>query len=404
MNAPESVSARADFSGVSYAEAIESARALIPLLRERASRCEEAGELLPENAADLNRTGLARILQPKRWGGMELPFQAIFEIPEIIGRGCVSTAWNLSNLLAHHWMLALYDEQAQAEIWNADPDVMIASGIAFPQGRGRMVDGGIEISGLWNFSSVVTPSTWNMLACVVRDGEKVVDYKMCLVPMADYEVLDDWQVMGLKGTGSRSVKCDKVFVPRHRVLSMTHHRRGEPYPGWRTNPAAVFRVPFGGLSGHCLLGCLVGNAQAMFDAISDMVRERSTSYTTLKMRDLGTVQARIGLAGAQIDAARAMAFADCVEGQRMAEEGIAASIELKLKQKRNCAFGAKLTVDAVDTLYALAGANGLYTRGPMERIFRDQHAAACHISFSLDAATSAWGLVALGGENGSPVL
>ena len=158
MNAPESVSARADFSGVSYAEAIESARALIPLLRERASRCEEAGELLPENAADLNRTGLARILQPKRWGGMELPFQAIFEIPEIIGRGCVSTAWNLSNLLAHHWMLALYDEQAQAEIWNADPDAMIASGIAFPQGRGRMVDGGIEISGLWNFSSVVTPS------------------------------------------------------------------------------------------------------------------------------------------------------------------------------------------------------------------------------------------------------
>ncbi len=404
MNAPERVAARTDFSGVSYAEAIERAQALIPVLRERAARCDEAGELLPENAADLNRTGLARILQPKRWGGMELPYQAIFEIPEIVGRGCVSTAWNLSNLLAHHWMLALYEEQAQAEIWNADPDAMIASGIAFPQGRGRMVDGGIEISGLWNFSSAVTPSTWNMLACVVRDGEKVVDYRMCLVPMSDYEVLDDWQVMGLKGTGSRSVRCDKVFVPQHRALSMTHHRRGEPFPGWRTNPQAVFRVPFGGLSGHCLLGCLVGNAQAMFDAISGMVRERSTSYTTLKMRDLGTVQARIGLAGAQIDAARTMARADCAEGQRMAEEGIEASIELKLKQKRNCAFGAKLTVDAVDTLYALAGANGLYTRGPMERIFRDQHAAACHISFSIDAATSAWGLVALGGENGSPVL
>ena len=114
MNAPERVAARADFSGVSYAEAIERAESLIPVLRERAARCDEAGELLPENAAELNRTGLARILQPKRWGGMELPFQAIFDIPEIVARGCISTAWNLSNLLAHHWMLAMYEEQAQA--------------------------------------------------------------------------------------------------------------------------------------------------------------------------------------------------------------------------------------------------------------------------------------------------
>ena len=404
MNAPEKMQVRDDFSKVSYAEALESALALIPALRERAPRCEEAGELLPEAAADLHRSGLARILQPKRWGGMELPFQAIFDIPEIVARGCISTAWNMSNLLAHHWMLAFYDEQAQAEVWNADPDAMIASGIAFPQGRGRAVEGGIELSGLWNFSSAVTPSTWNMLACVVRDGDKIIDYRMCLVPMSEYEVLDDWQVMGLRGTGSRSVKCDKVFVPQHRALSMVHHRRGEPYPGWRTNPQPVFRVPFGGLSGHCLLGCLVGNAQAMFDAITGMVKERSTSYTALKMRDLGTVQARIGLAGAQIDAARTMAHNDCAEGQRMAEEGIESSLELKLRQKRNCAFGAKLATDAVDTLYALAGANGLYTRGPMERIFRDQHAAASHISFSIDAQTSAWGLAALGGEITNPVL
>ena len=404
MNAPEKVQVRDDFSKVSYAEAVERASAWIPALRERAPRCEDAGELLPEAAADLHRTGLARILQPKRWGGMELPFQAIFDIPEIVARGCISTAWNLSNLLAHHWMLALYDEAAQAEVWNADPDAMIASGIAFPQGRGRAVEGGIEISGLWNFSSAVTPSTWNMLACVVRDGDKIIDYRMCLVPMSEYEVLDDWQVMGLRGTGSRSVKCDKVFVPQHRALSMVHHRRGEPFPGWRTNPQPLFRVPFGGLSGHCLLGCLVGNAQAMFDAITGMVKERSTSYTALKMRDLGTVQARIGLAGAQIDAARTLAHNDCAEGQRMAEQGLAASLELKLRQKRNCAFGAKLATDAVDTLYALAGANGLYTRGPMERIFRDQHAAASHISFSIDAQTSAWGLAALGGEITNPVL
>ena len=402
MNAPERLPG--DFSATTYDQAIDSALALIPVLRERAARCDQAGALLPENAADLHRTGLVRALQPKRWGGMELTFPAIFDIPEIIARGCISTAWNLSNLLAHHWMLAFYEEQAQAEVWGANPDAMIASGIAFAQGRGRMVDGGIELSGHWNFSSCVTPATWNMLACVVRDGQNILDYRMCLVPSSEYEVEDDWHVLGLRGTGSRSVKCEKVFVPHYRALSMVHHRRGEPYPGWRTNPQAVYKVPFGGLSAHCILATMVGNAQAMFDAITDMVKERSTSYTTLRMRDLATVQARVGMAGAQIDTARAMARADCAEGQRMAERGIEASLELKLRQKRNCAFGAKLATEAVDTLYALAGANGLYTRGPMERIFRDQHAAGGHISFSLDAQTSAWGLAALGGEIINPVL
>ena len=122
------------------------------------------------------------------------------------------------------------------------------------------------------------------------------------------------------------------------------------------------------------------------------------------MRDLGTVQARVGLAGALIDAARLMARNDCIEGQRAVTAGVAMDIEYKLRLKRNCAFVMKLATDAVDTLYALAGANGLYTRGAIERIFRDQHAACGHINFSMDAQTSAWGLAVLGGEGNYPTL
>ena len=402
MNAPEP--RRTDFSTVSYSEAVARAEALVPALRERAARAEGASELLAENAAALNHAGLMRIVQPKRWGGMGLDYTAAVEFPDIIGRGCLSTAWVLANLSIHHWMLALYEERAQEEVWGTDPDAYIASGIAYPQGRGRVVDGGIELSGHWNFSSGVTVSTWNMLACMVREGDKVVDYRMCLVPMADYEIIDDWHVMGLKGTGSRSVKCDKIFVPEHRALSMLHHRKGQPYPGWTGNPETLFRIPFGGLAAHCIAGAVVGNAQAMFDAITGMVKERSTSYTGLTMRDLNTVQARIGLAGAQIDAARLTLRNDCQEAQRLTEKGIELSLEHKLRQKRNCAYAASLATGAVDTLYALAGANGLYTRGAMERIFRDQHAAASHINFSMDAQTSAWGLATLGGPIASATL
>jgi 3-hydroxy-9,10-secoandrosta-1,3,5(10)-triene-9,17-dione monooxygenase len=402
MNAP--TTPRLDFAGVTYEEALARAHALVPVLKERAARAEAARGLLPETVADLDRSGLMRIMQPRRWGGMELDFSIIVDITDIIARGCASTSWTLANIAVHHWMLALYEEEAQQEIWDANPDMYIASGIAYPQGRGEVVDGGILLSGHWNFSSGVGSSTWNMLACVIRDAAgKPVDYRMTVIPQSEYEIIDDWQVMGLSGTGSMSVKCERVFVPEHRALSMLRGRQ-EGFPGWKVNPAACYRIPFGGLAAHCILGTTIGNAQAMFDAVTAMVRDRSTSYTTLKMRDLGTVQGRVGLAGAHLDAARLMARNDCVEAQAMAEKGIEPDMNYRLKQKRNCAYAMKLATDCVDTLYALAGANGLYTRGPMERIYRDQHAAAGHINFSLDAHSTAWGLATLGGEVNNPTL
>ena len=402
MNAP--MSPRLDFADITYDEAVARAHALVPVLKERAARAEAARGLLPETIADLDRTGLMRIMQPKRWGGMELDFSIIVDITDIIARGCASTSWTLANIAIHHWMLALYEEKAQDEIWGANPDMYIASGIAYPQGRGEVVDGGILLSGHWNFSSGVGSSTWNMLACIIRDASgKPVDYRMTVIPESEYEIIDDWQVMGLSGTGSMSVKCDKVFVPEHRALSMLRGRQ-EGFPGWKVNPAACYRIPFGGLAAHCILGTTIGNAQAMFDEVTKMVRDRSTSYTTLKMRDLGTVQGRVGMAGAHLDAARLMARNDCIEAQAMAEKGIDPDMNYRLKQKRNCAYAMKLATDCVDTIYALAGANGLYSRGPMERIYRDQHAAAGHINFSMDAHSTAWGLSTLGGEVVNPTL
>ncbi|MEZ5658469.1 MAG: hypothetical protein R3E83_08030 [Burkholderiaceae bacterium] len=394
-------------AGVTLAEACERAHALVPVLRERAARCEQARGMLPETIADLDASGLMRIHQPRRWGGMELDFRAVVDIGDILARGCASTSWVFANIAIHHWMLALYDDKAQEEIWGQNPDAYIASGIAYPQGSARRVEGGIELSGHWNFSSGVGCSSWNMLACIVRDDAgKPIDYCMTVVPASDYEIIDDWQVMGLSGTGSMSVKCEKVFVPTHRALSMVLGRAGEPgdFPGLVGNPAPVYRIPFGGLAAHCILATTLGNAQAMFDAVTGMIRERSTSYTGLTMRDLNTVQARVGLAGAQLEAARLMAINDCVEAQQLAEAGGLPDLTLRLKQKRNCAYAMSLATGCVDTIYALAGANGLYSRGPMERIYRDQHAAAGHINFSMDAHSSAWGLATLGGAVQNPTL
>jgi len=398
------VSRAAGFAGVGYEEAMARARALAPVLRERAGGAERAREMAPETLQDLHRTGLLRFHQPRRWGGMELPFVALFDIPAEIGRGCASTAWNVANLGVHHWMLALYDERAQEEVWGKNPDAVIASGIAYPQGRGQRVDGGFIVNGFWNFSSGVDASDWNMLAALVRDGDRVVDHRMCLVPRSDYEIVDDWHVLGMRSTGSKSVRATDVFVPEHRAISMYLARGGREFPGAAVTDNPLYRVPLSALGSHCLSAAGVGNAQAALEMTAEAIRERSTNYTGMRMRDFQAVQLRVAAAGARVDAARLVIREDCLAAQRIADAGGAPSVEEKLRFKRNVAYAMGLCTEAVDSLHALAGANGIYDRYPIARLFRDQHALMAHIGFSWDAQGSPWGLVALGGEFSSPTL
>lgn len=402
MNAP--ASGARGFARAGYDEALESARALVPALRSRAADGEAARVMPPETEADLHRTGLLRTMQPRRWGGMEFDFVAYVDFPYELARGCASTGWNAANLVIHHWMLALFDERAQEEVWGANPDALIASGIAYPQGRGRVVDGGFRISGRWNFSSCVNIAGWNMLAVTVREGEEVVDHRMCLLERSQYEIVDDWQVLGMRSTGSMTVVAKDVFVPEHRALCVYDARGGDRFPGARSNRNPVYRVPLSTLGGHGIGGVAVGNAQAALELTIDAVKERSTSYTGMKMRDFQAVQLRVGAAGARIDAARRILREDCFEAQEIANRNVIADAERKLRFKRNLAFAVSLCTEAVDMLHAMAGANGIYDSYPIQRIFRDAHALAGHISFNTDAQYSTWGLAALGGELVSPTL
>jgi 3-hydroxy-9,10-secoandrosta-1,3,5(10)-triene-9,17-dione monooxygenase len=132
---PQSV--RRDFSQVSYAEALQRARDIVPVLRERAQKCEDARMLVRASEQLLHESGLFRFHQPKAFGGMELDFVAVVDIPAELARGCPSTAWNVGNVGCHHWILGYYEPETQREVWEANPDALIASSIALAAGRGR---------------------------------------------------------------------------------------------------------------------------------------------------------------------------------------------------------------------------------------------------------------------------
>ncbi len=397
-------STRRSFADVDYPEALRRAREMIPFLKERAAAQEQTTHMTHDVLQAFHENGLLRYMQPKRWGGMELPYVSMVELTYLLGQGDASSAWTFTNLAGHHRLLSLWGEQAQEEIWGENPDMGIASGIAYFQGRGKRVDGGLELSGKWGFSSGVDVSQWNMLACVVYDGDKPVDWVMSMVPRADYEIIDDWQTLGMRGTGSRSVQCKNVFVPAHRVCSMQVAKPGHTFPGWAVNTSPIYKIPLGGFGGYGIGGTMIGNAQGALDGMIEHVKSRSTAYTGANMRDFQAVQNRVAMAAGKIDAAYQWLRGDCIEAQALAEAGGTFDTLTKLRFRRNSAMAAKMATEAVDILHEMAGANGIYDSAPIQRRFRDAHAAAGHIHFSMDVQLPTWGLVAMGGEFKSPTF
>jgi 3-hydroxy-9,10-secoandrosta-1,3,5(10)-triene-9,17-dione monooxygenase len=387
------------FGNVSYDEAMRRAREIVPVLRERAQKCEEARVLLPENEKLLHETGLFRYHQPRRFGGMELPFVAVVDIVAELARGCPSTAWNVGNLGCHHWILGYYEPETQHEVWDKNPDVLIASSIALAAGRGRRAPGGYLVNGRWPFSSGVDNSDWNMLAVTVYEDEKPIDWRLCLVPKADYKVIDTWYAMGMVGTGSKDIEVKEVFVPERRALALAKCRGGLEHPGAALNKGDLFKIPIVASAGHPLSATALGTAEGAYEHVVGAFKTRIGTYTGAKVADFQAVQIKVARARALIDSARYL-----MRQSAMAFEKEGLDLETKLRLRIQNTLAVAQSREAVETLWSCYGANAIYTRDPLQRYLRDVQAASQHFSFNFDIAGSAFGTVAMGGRYASPTM
>ncbi len=397
---------RRDFSAVSHADAVQRARSIVPLLRERAQKAEDARTLIRENEQLLHEAGLFRYHQPKIFGGMELDFVAVVDITAEIARGCPSTAWNVGNLGCHHWILGYYDPETQHEVWDANPDALIASSIALAAGRGRKTDGGFVVSGRWPFSSGVDNSEWNMLAVTVYgdDGKTPVDWRLCLVPTSDYEIIDTWYAMGMGGTGSKDIKVTEQFVPERRALALQRCRGGSDHPGAPLTPGPLYRIPIVAASSHPLAPAAVGAAEGAYELFLESMAKRMGTYTGAKVADFQAVQIKVAQARCLIDSARALLRQSAVDLHESAARNTVPDLATKLRFRAHTAFAVNQAREAVQTLWSCYGAQGLYTRDPFQRHLRDVMAINQHFSFNFDVAGSAFGLNALGGAYANPTM
>lgn len=372
------------------------ARALVPVLRARAAVAETLRRVPDETIADLHASGIFRMLQPKRVGGGELPYRAMVELGAILAEGCGSTAWVATNLASHHWMLAMWPRAAQDEVWTELPDALIGSALVFPSGKAVAVEGGFRLSGRWPFSSGVDPSRWNFVGGIVHDArDKPIEQRIFLVAASDYRIIDTWYATGLRGTGSKDIEMTDIVVPTHRTLPLAAIAGGMA-PGCVDNPAALYRLPVLGLFAFVVGGVSLGLARGAIADFTQSMHARVATYSGRRLADLANLQLKIGEASALADTAEALMLKACDEATELVEAGVTPGIEQKARWRRNGAYAASLCTEAVNLLFAATGGGGVYLDQPIQRAFRDAHAANAHYALSWDVNGTQWGRIALG--------
>jgi 3-hydroxy-9,10-secoandrosta-1,3,5(10)-triene-9,17-dione monooxygenase len=377
---------------------------LLPVLRERAARCEELRRMPDETLRDFHDTGLFRMQQPNRVGGSELDFVAVVTFGALAARACASSAWNLVNLGAHHLLLAMFPPKVQDEVWGKSPDTLIASSFVFPAGRAKPVEGGYLLSGRWPFSSGVDPSDWDMLAGLVTVAENAPpEQRIFMVHRSQYQIHDNWFAGGLRGTGSKDVEVKEQFIPEHRTLAVAD-TKGGPTPGSAVNPGPLYQVPVFALFPYMLSGVALGIADGMIADFTASAVGRTGRMTAARVAEIQSTQIRVGEATALARASRLAQESNCIEAQAMIARGEVPDLRTKARYRLEGAYAVDWAVRAVDLMFGLSGASGLYESGHTARAFRDAHAVRQHFSFNTDIAGTTYGRVALGLSNDNPMI
>jgi 3-hydroxy-9,10-secoandrosta-1,3,5(10)-triene-9,17-dione monooxygenase len=252
----------------------------------------------------------------------------------------------------------------------------------------------------------VDNSDWNMLAVTIYGDEErtPVDWRLCLVPKHEYEIIDTWHAMGMVGTGSKDIAVHELFVPERRALPLVRCRGGLEHPGAALNPGPLYRIPVVASAGHPLGSAALGAAEGAYEIFVESVAKRAGTYTGARVADFQAVQIKVARARCLIDSARDLMRQSALEFDRAAERDEVPDLETKLRFRAHSAFAVSQAREAVETLWSCYGANGIYTRDPLQRHLRDVLAIAQHFSFNFDIAGAAYGLVALGGAFASPTM
>ncbi len=358
------------------AELIERAKTLVPALAERAQACEDLRRLPAETLQNFEDAGFYEITKPRAYGGYEMSPEVLFNVAMELARGCPSSAWCMCLIGVHNWEPGLMDPRAAEDLWGVDPQARFSSSYA-PFGKIEHVEGGYRLSGRWEWSSGSDHCSWAMLGGLLPADDGPRQQVVMLVPREDYQVVDNWHVAGLKGTGSNDIVVEGAFIPDHR----THHL-AEPSKNGFNSP--IYALPFGNVFALCLCAVTQGIAEAALENYTSYLRDRVHKYDGKAMATDPFQQRRLSEVAAEVRANRQRFHGVFRHLEAALETASVVPVEVQVQETWETQVIAHCNADLVTKLMRGSGGGAQRLDHPMQRYFRDINAAVAHAFLNLD--------------------
>lgn len=371
-------------------------------LAQRAAEAEDLRRLPDATIADFRDSGLSRLLLPARYGGEQAPFSAILDPVRRMAHGCASSAWTLGFYILHNWMLALFGEQAQDEVF-ADGPVLCPAPLA-PTGRGLPVDGGVRLSGRWSWATGVMAADWVMVGALcgpsgaagpATSGSEGMYPALVLLPADQVRVEDVWHTAGMRATGSNDVIIDDVFVPEHRLVKVSDIYAGTA-PGAALHDGTSYRWPM--VPALALVAAMpaLGAAEHVADLFATRLGERVLAYSGVPQKQQPAAQVRLGDARVRLLALDGLLGETVTRIETMVADGQRIPRAVRAEARVAAAHIVHESRAVIAELLEASGASAHFLNSPLQRAKRDVDIISGHVVFDYDVSRELAGALQIG--------
>jgi 3-hydroxy-9,10-secoandrosta-1,3,5(10)-triene-9,17-dione monooxygenase len=381
----------------SQEEFIQRAASVRPLLERNADRTEAARRIPDESIAALEDAGLFELMVPRRFGGHAVSMETVLKVSAELAKGCPSTSWVQTLMNVSSWFATRTGHQLQQDIFCDAVKPRLCGGL-MPSCELRPADGGVIVSGRWDFTSGCWHSNWCICGIpILKDGAKTDESGWAFIPMAELTIEDTWFAAGMKGTGSNTVVAENLFVPGHRLMAL----RGEHAdPDWATRyePEPCDYWPLMSVLVLVLIGPVLGAAEGALEAVTATAHKRGIKYTVYHRRsESAVVQHDIAHAAMMIDTARFHIFRAAADVDR-AGAGMQPDYLTRARLRADCGYASRAACEAVNLLVSIAGGSAFKESSPVQRFWRDVNVAGRHSALIAATGLEIYGRALLGVE------
>lgn len=381
---------------------LQKAQALAPVLRQRAAATNQARRIPNETIQDFWDAGLWYLMKPKKFGGPEIRPDVALSLAKEFARADGSAGWIWAVFSIHDLLVALWPEEFQMEYWAKN--TLSASSFA-PSGAAKPADGGYRVSGRWTFCSGVDNADWLLLGTFFgppSGGSPIPDIRYVMVPKAECQVIDDWFVFGLRGTGSKGVVVEDVFVPNHRICSLAEMIQGVT-PGSKVHDSPLYKASVWAIIPFTISSPANGMAHGALDAFMEDMKVREGSYDHSQLSKKPGMHLTVAEASAMIDAADLLYWRSFHETIDKIMAGEPMTLEHRARSRRDQGYSVMMAKLAAEKLFTATAGRGLYEGSQVQRAYVDLHALQGHIAAGWEMPAYSYGQVMLGGPPSDPL-